>query len=240
VIRGLLNGSDLQVMREVFDHLDEERACAVDQFADRVVATRNLWQHHSEIRDVMRGVGPLAALLMGQAEVRLVGDAAFAKPRSGSFGNRTIWHQDAPNFPFDRRGFLTFWIAVDDIEVEEGPLTFLPGSHRIGLLGAIDGSGEETPLETLLTDDDRRYLSDPVTFAQKAGDATVHDGSLLHSAVSNTARRPRRGWGVRFMPASTLYTGGVHRSFDELSLTPFKPFEHEQFPLIGVRVEEPR
>jgi len=164
--------------------------------------------------------------------VRLIDDIALIKPARAEGGEPTIWHQDAPNFPFDRRGFLTIWIAVDDIALEQGPLTFVPGSHRIGLLGAVDGSGEELKLESLLREDDLAHVGEPVTYSLQAGDATVHDGGTLHSAGANSTARPRRAWAVRFVPADTLYTGGAHRSFDGLALKPFQPFEHEDFPLI--------
>lgn len=103
----------------------------------------------------------------------------------------------------------------------------------MGLLGVVDGSGDEIPLDSLLTDEDREYVDDPFTTELDAGDATIHDGYLLHCAGANLTSRPRRAWGVRFIPASTLYTGAAHRSFDDLGLEPFEPFDHQSFPLIS-------
>lgn len=235
-VRGLLSDPDLTRLREVFDATDlANDDLVVDQFAKRLVVTRNLWQHYPEVYTFVRGLGTLAAQLMNVDEIRLLDDVALVKPPKQKGGHPTIWHQDAPNFPFDRRGFLTIWIAVDDISLDQGPLTLLPGSHRLGLLGAIDGGGEEISLDSLLSDEDRAYVGDPVTTALRAGDATIHDGGLLHSAGANRTDRPRRAWGVRFIPASTLYTGAAHRSFDGLGLEPFEPFEHANFPLIAAQ-----
>lgn len=235
-VRELLSGKELADLRKAFDVLTSDAdGFVVDEFAKRLIVTRNLWQHYPHVEKLVHALGPLAAQLMKVNEVRLLDDVALVKPSRDRGGLPTVWHQDAPNFPFDRRGFLTMWIAVDDIAIEQGPMTLLPGSHRLGLLGAIDGGGQDVPLESLLSDEDHAYVGEPFTTAFAAGDATVHDGSLLHSAGANRTDRPRRGWGVRFIPASTLYTGGAHRSFDGLGLKPFEPFEHADFPLMSAR-----
>ncbi|WP_018720277.1 phytanoyl-CoA dioxygenase family protein [Salinispora fenicalii] len=234
VVRGLLTDPELSRLRDAFDSLDTTDQLRVDDFAKRLVVTRNLWQHIPGLETIVRRLGLLAGRLMGADEVRLLDDLALVKPPREVGGQPTVWHQDAPNFPFDRRGFLTFWIAVDDISLDQGPLTLLPGSHRLGLLGSVDGGGEETTLATFLTEDDQPYVGEPTTTALAAGDATVHDGSLLHSAGANRTSWARRGWGVRFIPASTLYTGASHQLFDDLNLKPFERFEHENFPLIRV------
>jgi ectoine hydroxylase-related dioxygenase (phytanoyl-CoA dioxygenase family) len=232
-IPGLLDGEDLGRVRDAFDGMTAADDYVVDEFARRLVVTRNLWRHVPGIESVVRRLAPLAGQLMGEAEVRLIDDVALVKPARQHGGDPTNWHQDAPNFPFDRRGFLTMWIAAEDIELDQGPLTLLRGSHRLGLLGAVDGAGDGLDLGSVLTAEDRVYVGEPMTTALRAGDATVHDGSLLHSAGANRTDRPRRAWGVRFIPASTLYTGANHDTFDGLGLEPFEPFEHENFPLIS-------
>src|ERR1700730_264171 len=136
----LLDGADLGRVRDAFDEMATASDYVVDEFARRLVVTRNLWRHVPGIESVVGGPAPLAGQLMSEEQVRLVDDVALVKPARQNGGDPTNWHQDAPNFPFDRRGFLTIWIAIEDIELEQGPLTLLPGSHRLGLLGAVDGS----------------------------------------------------------------------------------------------------
>ncbi len=234
VLRGALQPDECGHLKDVFGRLSDLPGRVVTRFGRRLVVTRNLWQVDRRAAELTRALGTLAGRLMGTSQVRLIDDIVLIKPPRAEGGDPTIWHQDAPNFPFDRRGFLTIWVAVDDIGLEQGPLTFLPGSHRLGLLGAVDGGGEEVTLHSLLREDDLNHVGEPVAFELSAGDATVHDGGTLHAAGANLTDRPRRAWGVRFIPASTLYTGGAHRSFDGLGLAPFEPFEHDQFPLIDV------
>ncbi|MBL9164754.1 MAG: phytanoyl-CoA dioxygenase family protein [Planctomycetaceae bacterium] len=231
IIRGLLTDPELTRLREVFGEL-ETMPNVVDRFAKRLVVTRNLWRTHPDLKPLVWTVGRVAARLLGQSGVRLVDDVALVKPSRHDGGDPTIWHQDAPNFPFDRRGFLTVWIAVNDVSLDQGPLTFVPRSHRLGLLGAVDGGGEEVGLEALLRPDDYAYIGNSLTTALSAGDASVHDGLMLHAAGPNLTDRPRLAWGVRFIPSATLYTGGAHRAFDNLGLKPFEPFDHPNFPLI--------
>lgn len=229
IIRGLLDERQRTCLRTIVDTLDGQHH-VVARFANRLIVTRNL-RGEPELDAIARELAPVAACMMAQPQVRLLDDLLLVKPPRQEGGESTIWHQDAPNFPFDRRGFLTIWIAVDDIPLDRGPLTFLPGSHRLGPLGASDGSGEDTPLEALLTAEDWGCVGQPVTEPLAAGDASIHDGYMLHAAAANQTDLPRRAWGVRFIPASTLYTGGSHRSFDSLGLEPFKPFENASFPL---------
>ncbi len=151
----LLHGADLGRVRDAFGEMATADDYVVDEFARRLVVTRNLWRHVPGIESVVRRLAPLAGQLMGEDQVRLVDDVALVKPARRSGGDPTNWHQDAPNFPFDRRGFLTLWIAVEDIELDQGPLTLLPGSHRLGLLGSVDGAGEGLQLESVLTAEDR-------------------------------------------------------------------------------------
>lgn len=233
ILRGLLDEPEIMRLRAVFDALGRMPDNVVRNFANRLVVTRNLWKTSQEAKSLVWQIAPVAARMMGVPQARLIDDNALVKPPRHEGGDPTIWHQDAPNFPFDRRGFLTIWIAVDDISLEQGPLTFVPRSHRLGLLGAIDGAGEEIELESMLQPEDCEHIGEPTTTALNAGDASVHDGCMLHSANANLTRRPRRAWGVRFIPPATLYTGGAHRSFDHLGLEPFQPFQHEDFPLIG-------
>jgi ectoine hydroxylase-related dioxygenase (phytanoyl-CoA dioxygenase family) len=92
----------------------------------------------------------------------------------------------------------------------------------------------EIDIDSLLTPEDQRYVKEPVTEALVAGDATVHDGLMLHRASHNHTGRPRRGWAIRFMPPATLYTGADHWEFNDLGLEPQARFVHNNFPVVDV------
>ncbi len=236
IIRGLLSQEQLIQIRSVFDNL-RDGSDGFRRFKNSLIVVRNLWLKEPAMKSLVWRVAPVAASLLGVDRVQLIDDNAFVKPPKHEKDNPTGWHQDSPNFPFDRRGFMTIWVAIDNIDLDQGPLTFLPGTHRIGPVGAFSGDDDEVPLESILLPEDRPYIGDPVTTSLSAGDASVHDGFMLHSAGPNSTNRPRRALAIRFIPPTTLYTGASHRFFDSLGLVPFEPINHEQFPVITVREE---
>ncbi len=233
-VRGLVGRAELAAIRTKLNELQDNNNLAVDNFSDSLIVFRNLWRQSDELKEIAWNLAPLAGHLMMEEHVRLFADLALIKPPATNGGRPTEWHQDSPNFPFDRRGFLTIWIAVEDVPRERGALTFLPRSHRLGSLGALDGhSATEKPVSALLKEDDLAIVGDAVTVPLQAGDATVHDGHLLHYAGANTGERSRRAWAVRFIPGDTLYTGAAHNSTDNIGMRPFEPFDHEHFPSIS-------
>lgn len=178
--------------------------------------------------------GAAADDLMGTCTgVRLWMDEGLVKLPADSGGGRTPWHQDGPTFPFDRCGWLTFWIALVDVPPEMGSLRFYTGSHTGGFHGRVlrpDGSDVFTDRPNLR---DRYELSKPLTM--RAGDATVHDSATIHGASENTSDRARWSYSVAYFPADARYTGATQRLTDDLDLAPGNHFDHPHFPLIRTR-----
>lgn len=233
ILRGLLDHAELLQLRAIFDDLSDA-SDNIRKFKNSLIVVRNLWLKETVTRSLVWRIAAVAARLLGSDRVQLIDDNAFVKPPKCGEGNPTGWHQDSPNFPFDRRGFMTIWVAVDDIAVKQGPLTFLPGAHRIGPVGAFSGDDDEVSLDSILLPEDHLFIGEPVTTPLLAGDASVHDGYMLHSAGPNSTDRARRAWAVRFIPVETLYTGASHRFFDGLGLVPFQPIDHVDYPVIRI------
>lgn len=187
---------------------------------------------YPDIADLIRdSVQPVAAALLGTDDLRIWWDQTFTKPPAQEGTRETVWHQDLPFWPFDRRGALTFWIAVEDVSLEQGPLKFVSKSHRLGPLGRLDLVGSEPALGEVLNERDLEFVGDIETQGLRQGDATVHDALLVHGANENRSEIPRRGWGVTFIPGDTLYTGAPHVRVDGLDMNPNEPFDHELFRL---------
>ncbi len=202
--------------------------------------------HYAEIDAVVRApvLGEMAAKLAGVDHVRSWIDETFFKP-PGSVP--CIWHQDLPHFPMDRRGLMTFWVAIDDITPEMGPVRYLPGSHKLGPLGRAMNSDSRLPFEELiktyrgLKDRPDEYLyegdldevGEITSFSLRAGEAVIHDGLTLHGSQTNGSDRTRRGWACVYFPADTQYTGMPRLEADGLGLVPFQPFDHPRFPIVA-------
>jgi len=134
----------------------------------------------------------------------------------------TVWHQDQMAVPAKCTS-LAFWLALDEITPEMGPMQFHNGSHRAGLL--------YPPMEdwNLLNE---YPLSAPLRLMP--GDATAHSSLVVHGAGLNDSDRPRWGYIINtfpaqapYMPYPTNHTEGI-----ESELTPGKPLDHPRFPLI--------
>jgi ectoine hydroxylase-related dioxygenase (phytanoyl-CoA dioxygenase family) len=136
---------------------------------------------------------------------------AVKMPEGHAASKPTGWHQDWVNFPFDRVGFMTFWIALDDIPPERGSMRFLSGSHRAGPLGKMGllGGTEVTDYYPDLVDE--YPMSPPLTM--EAGDATAHNGMVVHGAPENSTNEPRWAFIASYHPADTCYTGAPHHIF---------------------------
>jgi ectoine hydroxylase-related dioxygenase (phytanoyl-CoA dioxygenase family) len=92
--------------------------------------------------------------LTGEDDVRVFWDKTFVKPPAAEGTRESVWHQDFPYNPIDRRGMLTVWMAIEDVPANAGALRFVPGSHRLGPLGRLDLVSEEYRPADLLRDDD--------------------------------------------------------------------------------------
>jgi len=178
---------------------------------DNRIDLRTRWP---ELQHLVARYAAVAEALIGCDEVKVFWDKTFTKPPASVGTRQSVWHQDYPYNPIDRRGFVSVWVAVDDVTEEMGAMRFVPGSHRLGPLGRFDLVGREHDWHETLRPEDMELVSDPVTQPLLAGEATVHDGLTLHGAGENLSDRPRRGWTIIFIPAETRWTGGPHPHAD--------------------------
>jgi ectoine hydroxylase-related dioxygenase (phytanoyl-CoA dioxygenase family) len=157
---------------------------------------------------------------------------AVKMPAGEKASGPTGFHQDWVNFPFDRVGFHTFWFALDEITPEMGAMRFYEGSHQAGPLGKTLVDGSRLPVDEYYADIATRYpLSDPIHL--NPGDATVHNGMVVHGAPENSTDKLRWVFLCSYHPADTCYTGAPHHIFSpDLGMEIGKPIKHDLFPPI--------
>jgi Phytanoyl-CoA dioxygenase (PhyH) len=140
------------------------------------------------------------------------------------------WHQDFPSLPFDRVGFLTFWIALDEVTPEMGAMRFYSGSQRLGSLGRVNWFDGKELVDVYPNLEANFPLSPPLHY--NPGDATVHHSLVVHGAPRNETDRPRWPFIVSYFPADTKFNGGLapesHRG-DAKVLMPGQPFDSPRF-----------
>lgn len=142
-------------------------------------------------------------------------------------GKATEFHQDQPYWPHAQSpNPISAWIALQDVPVERGYMTFLPGSHQRTDLQA-QNLGDARSLFAHAPD---FVWSERVTVPLKAGDCTFHHGRCAHMATPNHTDEARVAHVVIFIDADTIYSGVPHVVTDPLKLSPGQTFPDEMFP----------
>jgi len=182
--------------------------------------------------DVLRGLTlhpALAAIATQLAGVplRLWHDQLLIKaPHNGA---ATHFHQDAPYWPHQgSRCALSAWVALVDVPVEKGCMSFLPGSHD---RQDLRSQNLEDADDLFSLAPDLRWAA-RVTLPLRAGDCTFHNAYTAHTAGPNQTDDPRIAHVVIYVDTETTYTGRRHPITDPLELAVGEHLDHELFPLL--------
>jgi ectoine hydroxylase-related dioxygenase (phytanoyl-CoA dioxygenase family) len=128
-------------------------------------------------------------------------------------------------------GALSCWMALDDVDVANGCMQFLPGTHLLGRLPPVNLVNPQE-LASFVPAGALRDLQ-PRIMAMPAGSCTFHNGLTLHYASANSTDRPRRAMITIYMPDDIHYTGKRHVVTDPLGLTEGAVLEGELFPVLA-------
>lgn len=155
--------------------------------------------HPTIIAAAARLIGP--NLIMWGGEI-------FAKPPG--IGKGTPWHQDTytpavkagPGRAFAQS--VMIWIAVDDVDRENGCLRFIPGSGR---KGRVEHGDEHDPTMMLNYQVKRSEIdeSTAVDAILPSGRFSAHDLHVVHGANPNVSGRRRAGLTFHYMAAEDYY-----------------------------------
>lgn len=193
------------------------------------------------VRSLIEHVGKNAKWLMSRSRpvgVRYFSDFYAPKlpsskqARHGGNGP-TSFHQDFINFSVDRSGGMTFWVALEDYGPEFGTMSFVNGSHRLGVLGNYRTyqKGEDL-LDIYPNLRNELKISEPMFYA--AGDVTVHSHMTAHGAGANLTDRPRWAYLMLVQPADACWTGAPAEAFDCSGMQINQPLPEDRFPtLVG-------
>jgi ectoine hydroxylase-related dioxygenase (phytanoyl-CoA dioxygenase family) len=128
--------------------------------------------------------------LMGP-DIQLQHSKLAAQPMQagrGGFG----WHQDFAFFPHTNTNLIAIMIHLDDHTPQNGGMSYLRGSHRLGLLNHINAEG----MFTALCQEKSYWESHPeniIPLNLSPGSISVHHCLTLHGSGPNQNGKPRRG-----------------------------------------------
>jgi len=189
----------------------------------------NVWTEDEAMRRLTlhQNVGAVAERLAG-VPLRLWHDQILIKQPHNQVA--TEFHQDQPYWPHaNSPNPISAWIALCDVPVEKGCMTFLPGSHRRTDLRA-QNLGDANSLFSLCPD---LIWNERITVPLRAGDCTFHHGRCAHMATPNMTDDPRVAHIVIFMDAGVTYNGQGHIVTDPLHLSVGDPIKGNLFPEVG-------
>lgn len=131
---------------------------------------------------------------VGAGEVVSESFQFFGKAAHG--GSVTPWHQDNGFQQLHPPESLMIWMAVDDVDEENGCVVFAKSSHRLGTVqhrpsGVLAFS--QTPVEPV---DLERFP--PVPSVMKRGGISLHHCNTFHSSGANRSPRSRRAMAINF------------------------------------------
>ena len=143
----------------------------------------------------------LAAELLGQ-KVRATNLQYFNKPPQ--IGQPTPAHQDGYYFMLEPNEAITFWLALDEVDEENGCIRYVPGSHRRGL--RAHGRTQTLGFSQGLLDFGAEDEQQEVVLLAQPGDLLAHHSLTIHRADGNrSTTRTRRALGfVYFAAAATV------------------------------------
>jgi len=113
---------------------------------------------------------------------------------------RVSWHQDASYWPLTPSKVVTIWLAIDDVDEGNGPMTVIPGSHLHGQIPFENSTKAERNVLGQTVPDPEIWGGDPVPFLMKAGQISMHTDLLLHGSEPNRSDRRRCGLTIRYLP----------------------------------------
>ena len=135
--------------------------------------------------------------LLGE-HVIAFGSHFFCKmPRDGK---RVAWHQDASYWPLSPSKTVTVWLAIDDADIGNACMRFIPGSHKLGHLTYRPSADNENNVLNQTVENAEQH-GDPIDVELKAGEISLHGDLLLHGSHANDSDRRRCGLTLRYCAA---------------------------------------
>jgi ectoine hydroxylase-related dioxygenase (phytanoyl-CoA dioxygenase family) len=147
----------------------------------------------------------IACQIFDTSEVTFYFDMLISKAPGAT--EETPWHQDYAysQMPYAQAGAkiqnrsLHFWVALDDVDVSNGCMHFIPGKHLSPLLPHYVASGDpNNDARLLATDQVETDLA--VACPINAGGCTIHFSGTPHYTSGNTSPdRHRRAYIFTFL-----------------------------------------
>ena len=139
----------------------------------------------------LRSLRSLASQLLGRPAARWFDHAIHRAPDDGA--RTTRWHQDLAYARWGRMPAVHLWLPLQDVDVDHGPLQYLPSPHP----------SPQRPHRPIEGTSRLELAVDPaaaVTCPAEGGDVLAHLPATPHAALPNRGAGERWTWTVQFWP----------------------------------------
>lgn len=156
-------------------------------------------------------IGRIAAKLAQVDGIRLWHDQLLHKPpQTGQQANAVGWHQDYHYWQCsDATNMLTAWVALVDVDEQNGCVEVVPGSHKWGLLPESDFFSQDLDgLQSRIEAVSGKPF-ETVPLRLQAGSLSIHHCLTLHGSRPNQTQDPRVSMVVHMMPDGARYKAGT-------------------------------
>ncbi len=144
-----------------------------------------------------------ACQLLGNEAVRFWHDQLFCKP--AKHGGVVAWHQDYSYWTRTKpMRHLTCWVGLDDADVNNGCIHYIPKSQNWGLLDKPDLAGDMEGLNQFLTPKQQEEFKNKVAIEMPKGYATFHHPLTVHGSYANNSERSRRAFVLNVFADGTI------------------------------------
>lgn len=134
------------------------------------------------------------------------------------------WHQDSAYMPHTENDtHLTVWLPLVDVEVENGALQFLPGSHTAGLQTYHRVKGEAFAVPVIPPTSSHTNID---TLVMKKGDLLIFNNLVFHRSLLNRSDTIRWSVDFRYSRTGTSLDGLWH----EVIACPAREANNKQCP----------
>jgi len=210
--------------------IDEAWQTAPDQAVFHILG---MWLIDEVFHDLLwhPAITVKASQLLGTPSVRFWHDQTFYKPPRHP--GVVAWHQDYSYWTvaYPAR-HTTCNIVLDDVDLDNGCLQFVPGSHRWPLLPKLELLEDMEGVKTVLSPEQVvQFKPDPML--ARASECTFHHSPTMHGSYGNPSDRPRRALALNFMHPETRCGDGTNPLLYGVPVIPEgEIIQGDYFPLV--------
>lgn len=174
----------------------------------------NAWYVNSAYRKIStnESIGFIGSQLLGTDEIRLWHDQAIWKPAEGKEGtgeSNIGWHQDYGYWQISNTtNMVTAWIPLQDVNIENGAMRTIVGSHKWGLVEDSTAFFDKDmdKLKEKFASKGGSWVDEPCVM--KAGQVAFHHSLTFHGSGPNLTDTPRLAIALHLLPKGCAYAPG--------------------------------